>query len=916
MENNQEFIGRIKNSFFRSFLLLLLICFSENIIAQSESWTFISTPFEYGTLYDIKFANENTGWAVGYNEGNNCLVILNTTDAGSNWQIQENTLPGFLSSVFAVDSQTVYSVGNSDGKIAMLKTTNSGQTWTQVILPVIQGILNDVFFTSLNDGWAVGSSSIDDSVILIHTTDGTIWSQVNLSFTASWLAALYFSDNLHGWIAGSEADSLPPLLLKTIDGGNNWVKINVPVSQGMFIDVRFTNNNFGMAVGSANDSGLICKTEDGGETWKIISISPTELTVNGKQSVNKNNSATSLGHTKLNSLYLDEYLGFVSLNNFTDESMSGQLYQTTDYGETWRPTLEELVDEWINKMEITDESVYAALSKTVEVGEETKSVTKIAKADKPKTPPPAVQRWVDENSVLHIVLSDSAEVEVKCVDGKVMVNGEPIGDPPVEAKDIKGIDVKGGNGINLINLFQVYKKDFTGLQDYKVIVNAGDGMDIVTGSDFSDILNGEDGDDFIDAGHEGDDVVNGGKGEDDIICPRGNQVLNGGEGDDKIRAGDGNSTLNGGPGDDILNGFATDGNKTFIGGDGDDNMGGGNGKNTFVSGKGNDDIWGNKLDDTYIVAPGSIDSLFDESGNDSLDFSDAEYGIEIDLDLSSIVQIVDINGNEIVLNGQFENFVGSQFNDVVSVKPLLVPRLIVGGTGTDTLIFDALGADATDSGTQITIAGYEPVTYSGFETIIVTGEIPVELSTFTASADDKKIMLNWTTSTEKNNYGFEIERASTPLGMHWEKIGFVEGKGTTTEATNYSFNYNSPLQNGVYKFRLKQIDLDGSFSYSDVVEVEFSVKTFSLEQNYPNPFNPTTKIKFGLPVTSKVVIEIYNILGEKEATLVNEKMGAGYQEVEWNVNGFASGIYFYRIYARAIENNEDYVAVKKMIVVK
>ncbi len=916
MENIRDIIGRINYSFFRLFLFLLLSCYSENIIAQSESWTFISTPFEYGTLYDIKFANENNGWAVGYNEGNNCMVILCTSDAGNNWQLQENSIQGFLLSVFAVDSQTVYSVGNSGGKIAMVKTTNGGQTWTQVVLPVIQGILDDVFFTSLNDGWAVGTSSIDDSVILIHTTDGTTWTQVNLSFTASWLAALYFSDNLHGWIAGAEADSLPPLLLKTIDGGNNWVKVNVPVTQGMFIDVCFTNNNFGMAVGSANDSGLICKTEDGGETWKIISISPTELLANEKQSLNKNNSTTGEGHVKLNSLYLDEYLGFVSLNNFTDESMSGLLYQTTDYGETWRPTLEELVDEWINKMEITDKSVYAALSKTVEVGEETKSITKIAKADKPETLPPPVRAWVDENSVLHIVLWADANVIVGCQNGKVMVNLEPVGDPPVEAKDIKGIDIKGGDFDNLISVNGVLREEFTNLQDYKIAINAGAGKDGVIGSEFSDLLNGEDGDDNILGGTGGDDIVNGGKGEDYIRCLRGDQILNGGEGNDKIEAGDGNSTLNGGPGKDFLDGYGTNGNKTFLGGDGDDMLWGGKGKNTFVGGKGNDDVWGDVLDDKYFVVPGSIDSLFDESGNDSLDFSGAEYGIEIDLDLLSIVQIVDINGNEIVLNGQFENFVGSQFNDVVTVKPLLVPRLIVGGTGTDTLIFDALGADATDSGTQITIAGCEPVTYSGFETIIVTGEIPVELTAFTASAEEKYITLKWITASEKNNYGFEVERASTPLGMTWEKIGFVEGKGTTTEANKYSFNYNSPLQNGVYKFRLKQLDLNGSFTYSTEVEVEFSVKTFSLEHNYPNPFNPTTTIEFSLPVRSKIRLEIYNMLGEKLVTLFDEVKDAGIQEVQWDANAFSSGIYFYRIHARPVESDKEYSAVKKMIIVK
>jgi hypothetical protein len=197
-----------------------------------------------------------------------------------------------------------------------------------------------------------------------------------------------------------------------------------------------------------------------------------------------------------------------------------------------------------------------------------------------------------------------------------------------------------------------------------------------------------------------------------------------------------------------------------------------------------------------------------------------------------------------------------------------------------------------------------------------SSEIPVELSAFKASANNGNIKLNWTTITEKNNYGFEIERASIPLGMPWRKIGFVKGKGTTTELNEYGFCDDSPLKNGIYRFRLKQIDMDGTYNYSEEVEVKFSVKTFSLEQNFPNPFNPVTKIKYALPTRSKVRLEIINILGEKLEILVDEIKDAGVQEVEWNADRLTSGIYFYRIYARSVEINKEYSAVKKMIVVK
>jgi len=231
---------------------------------------------------------------------------------------------------------------------------------------------------------------------------------------------------------------------------------------------------------------------------------------------------------------------------------------------------------------------------------------------------------------------------------------------------------------------------------------------------------------------------------------------------------------------------------------------------------------------------------------------------------------------------------------------------------------------------EISIAGEVIKTLKDSITIMkfASGEIPVELSTFTASADNGKIKLNWTTVTEKNNYGFEVERKNTPLlfpsreekerndrGV-WEKIGFVKGKGTTTELSEYNFYDDSPLEKGIYRFRLKQIDMDGSFTYSEEVEVKFSVNTFSLEQNYPNPFNPLTTIKYALPVRSIVRLEIFNVLGEKIAKLVDEVKDAGIQETEWDANGFSSGIYFYRIHTRPVESDKEYSAVNKMIVIK
>jgi photosystem II stability/assembly factor-like uncharacterized protein len=186
--------------------------------------------------------------------------------------------------------------------------------------------------------------------------------------------------------------------------------------------------------------------------------------------------------------------------------------------------------------------------------------------------------------------------------------------------------------------------------------------------------------------------------------------------------------------------------------------------------------------------------------------------------------------------------------------------------------------------------------------------VPVELISFTSSASGNNVLLKWNTTTELNNQGFDVERASIP--GQWEKIGFVTGSGTTTEKRSYIYEDNA-LDPGTYYYRLKQIDYDGSFEYSDEIEVEITAPfNFVLEQNYPNPFNPTTKIKYSVPNDGLVNIAIYNVLGEKVADLVNTFQKTGHHEIDFNANELASGLYMYRMEAG------EFVSVKKMLLLK
>ncbi|MEJ2103096.1 MAG: T9SS type A sorting domain-containing protein, partial [Ignavibacteriaceae bacterium] len=172
------------------------------------------------------------------------------------------------------------------------------------------------------------------------------------------------------------------------------------------------------------------------------------------------------------------------------------------------------------------------------------------------------------------------------------------------------------------------------------------------------------------------------------------------------------------------------------------------------------------------------------------------------------------------------------------------------------------------------------------------GEVPVELTSFTATAKNNSVVLNWKTSTEKNNQGFEVQKKN---GNVFFTIGFVEGKGTTTEPQQYSY-IDKNLENGVYEYRLKQIDFDGSFQYSDVVNSEVnSVMEFRLQQNYPNPFNPSTKIRFSVPEKNFVNLSVFNLMGENVIEIVNEVKDSGEYEVSFNGSDLPSGIYIAKI---------------------
>ncbi|MFZ4621819.1 MAG: T9SS type A sorting domain-containing protein, partial [Bacteroidota bacterium] len=185
-------------------------------------------------------------------------------------------------------------------------------------------------------------------------------------------------------------------------------------------------------------------------------------------------------------------------------------------------------------------------------------------------------------------------------------------------------------------------------------------------------------------------------------------------------------------------------------------------------------------------------------------------------------------------------------------------------------------------------------TVSSFSPFIVgnDGALPVEIAAFTASAKGKNVELKWNTATEINNHGFEIERS---VNGTWNKIGFVEGAGTSNSVKNYGFVDAVPVS-GKYSYRLKQIDNDGRFTYSSQVEATVAAEAndYTVSQNYPNPFNPSTKINFTVKAMEHATMKIYDITGREVATLFNDVAQPGqFYSVSFNASQLASGIYFY-----------------------
>jgi hypothetical protein len=232
--------------------------------------------------------------------------------------------------------------------------------------------------------------------------------------------------------------------------------------------------------------------------------------------------------------------------------------------------------------------------------------------------------------------------------------------------------------------------------------------------------------------------------------------------------------------------------------------------------------------------------------------------------------------------------------------------LEVTGVLQDIIIGTLINVPMSGTGTYTVV---NPAAFNRLKMLInYTGSIPVELVSFGASVSGTIVNLNWRTATELNNSGFAIQKKL--VDGEWQDIGFVSGAGTSTEIHNYTFQDNLS-ETGVILYRLKQIDFDGAYSYSQEIKVDINeLNDFNLNQNYPNPFNPSTTISFSIPKATNVTLTIFNQIGEKVDEIINNNLEAGFYNLSWNASKYSSGNYFYEL------KTDEYKTVRKMTLLK
>lgn len=822
------------------------------------------------------------------------LIILNLflfiTGTGFSQWINQNPVPSGndLYSVFFIDDDNGWIVG-SDGFIK--KTTNAGIDWTEQNSNKDQ-ILKSVFFIDQNIGWICGESGL----ILKTTNGGQDWNN-QISGTAEHLTKIHFFNADTGYSVGFGGT-----ILKTTDGGLTWVLQPSGTSSDIY-DIDFISPLLGFAVGGEFGSYAILKTTDGGLSWFNI----------------QNNFYYDY-LSMLSVKFIDKNTGFIG-GGYSNQNV---IFKTTDGGETWielvvlsnrentkQHDIEQTIlynSGGINSIYFKDNNTGYAVGGTA-YGWDRKIYTT---TDGGSTWIRKYSGW-EENGLIAVTGNSRGQGWAVGFTGAIFIT-ENNGDSWAQilsgnkSSYFSGDDIHSMFYLNENIIWAVGKRD-------SYLPSAGDVMLKTTNGGkvwktkqfFQSSVGPTRSVYFIDENFGwavGDGMAgfyrttDGGENWTSVFL-NGSSVffINQNTGwvtSDKDYTGIYKST----------DGGITWEQKSAISSSSiffiNNNIGWAVGAN------------GSILKSTDGGESWSIKTANTANDLNSVKFYNSNFGI-----------CVGKAGTVLLTTDGGENWAPQNAGTNATLKAIEFINSntiwIVGSQGTI--------LKTTDSGNSWTL--YNELTENDLTSLCFADEhtgwfggmngtifkyqedvVPVELVSFTANVINNAVALNWETATEINNYGFNIERKTED--QEWNNIGFVEGQGNSTSKNSYSFIDKNLTGTNKFQYRLKQLDSDGSFKYSNEVEVEINPTAFTLYQNYPNPFNPSTVIEFSLPEAVDVSLTIYDALGQKITELVNNHLEAGYHRYQWNApqSGIATGVYFYEL------KTEKFVSVKKMLLMK
>lgn len=939
------------------FSFLLLLCLSNSAQAQ---WVTSSVPGVGISLSDVFFINDNTGWVSQYYGGT--PNVLKTTNGGINWMdrstpdtpfllhfINENTgfSIGFTSykttngglnwNTMSASGEFVSFVDNSTGWVvnrngSVHKTTNAGDSWSTINIG--NAFLSSVYFLNSSTGWVVSEGT---NSVIKTTNGGANWNVISLGISAGLYFSINFSDENNGRILGQN------LFLKTSNGGQNWFAGNSPADQFLddqyfinsstgwvtarFGGVFFTSNGgtnwlqqstgvqtfacsftpqgAGYVCGSSSGQGVIAKTTTGGFSLPA----PANLTATPVSTSQINLSWTD------NSSIEDKFIIERSPNSIGWSAIDSVNAGVTTYSNTGLNTnIGYFYRVKAKKLFFTGAASNTPLAFTFidppELSTPSDNYIQIT-----NTPNLA---WTAASfaSTYHLqVASDTGFTNIvySISEGGLLNKTIPAGALQNSTNyywRVKCSNASTQSAYTNYRTFTVYYSDYGN----NMYTGAGPGLYYYANSTPGANL----------APSKPEYSWRDTTGSTNLIVNQTGSPTYGNLNDGAFVLSDVTPTNRG------ITMFGTGSRTVTVGTNG-------------VVAVGNADIsslieptdagipftnvsaafpfWA----DLYFEAPAFPSRLCYKITSTELIIT---YSKVIMFDVNHIANVNNCISFQVILQ-LTTGFTSSNITVLFNYDETgwlfkqnltnnTMRQHVIGLQGNPFLQgMKACYYRFQNSSHQLSYSG--PI--FGSNLAVAFGPninvLPVELASFTSEVNANNVKLNWSTVSEENNSGFEVERCElSTVNCEWNKVGNVQGNGTTSEQKNYSYE-DKNVQSGNYKYRLKQIDYNGNFEYHELSnEVIVGVPNkFALSQNYPNPFNPATKINFEIPKSvngelSMVILHVYDVTGRMIAELVNKQMEAGYYTVDFNAGNLSSGIYFYRL------TMNDFVQTKKMVLMK